>query len=186
VFLGGEGTTEVGHGGTIGVLEAFIQKVQPDRWLVGGRQEWRGIKKYRAGAHRTAEQNNVLGLALQAAEAGAEALVFTRDRADVHDDEARYEAAIAKARELFPSLRVAGRLARPTIEGWVLAASGHRDSDRLDKDEALAAIETAGIQRKSRDAYVVVIQRSALDLSEGHSLAVWLGDVRAAFVGILD
>ena len=48
VFLGGEGTTEVGHDDAAGVLESLLRHVRRDGWTVAERVEWRRIRKYRA------------------------------------------------------------------------------------------------------------------------------------------
>src|SRR5262249_40164182 len=126
VFVGGEGNNEVGNWrGRVqearGVIQAILTRVRVEGWQVQRVVLWKHIRKYRAGDHRTAEQRNVLGLALVADEADSEVLAFCRDAADVHDSDDHYRAAIELARALFPDLLIVGGLAKPTIEGWILA-----------------------------------------------------------------
>ena len=120
-----------------------------------------------------------------ASERGVEILAFTRDRGDVQDDDDRYATAIDEARAEHPYMSIVGGLARSMIEGWVLAANGHPNTEAMSKPAALAAIAAAGLEAKSREAYVEVVEHSEMQLADGHSLKVWLDEARQAFAKVL-
>lgn len=185
VFLGGEGKNEIGaqHPGATepGVLEALLGRVRAEGWHVAAILPWRRIRKYKAGDHRTAEQRNVLGLALHAFEARCEVLAFSRDAGDVHDADASYAEAIVLARTVFPTLAVIGGLAKPTIEGWVLALKGYGKTDELSKAKAAAIVDELEIL-KSTAAYVEVVTCGSLDDARAcaPSLDAWLAAAELA------
>jgi len=148
VFLGGEGNNDLGSrwyrpmGGQPGVVETLLRRVRPDGWRVAGAQDWKSIRKYRAGAARTRpdheDTRNVLGLVLHAYEEACEMLAFVRD----DDGDELREPAILQALETIATLgfadeyryelAVVGGVARPTLEGWILCllgVSGHGCDD---------------------------------------------------------
>jgi hypothetical protein len=189
VWLGGEGPSELGTradgGEEPGMLEALLLRLEPTGWIVAGAQRWKYIKKYRAGHAARGGDNhedlhNVRGLALAAWEAGCEVLAFTRDV----DADARRAAAVARgieqARELFQMLVILGGVARPAIEGWVLALLGIRDSDALSRARAIELLRDGAIAEKKASGYVEVVNAADLDrLPVGcSSLADWLTTAR--------
>jgi hypothetical protein len=189
VWLGGEGPSELGTradgGDDPGVIEALLLKVEPTGWIVGGALRWKYIRKYRAGHAARGGDNhedlhNVCGLALTAWEAGCEVLAFARD---VDADDRRADAiarGIALASEQFPMLVVIGGVARPAIEGWVLALVGVRDADELSRARALELLRARTIEEKQASAYVEIVSAAELDrLPVGcGSLAGWIATAR--------
>ena len=83
-----------------------------------------------------------------------------------------------------PFLSIVSGLARPMIEGWVLAAKGHPSTEAMSKPAVMTAIADAGITPESREAYVEVIERSAMQ-RQGHSLKGWLDEARETFAKVL-
>ncbi len=189
VWLGGEGPSELGTradgGDEPGVIEALLLKVEPTGWIVDGALRWKHIRKYRAGHAARGGDNhedlhNVLGLALIAWEAGCEVLGFARD---VDADNRRADAVVrgsALASERFPMLVVIGGVARPAIEGWVLALLGVRDSDAMSRTRALEFLRARAIEEKKASAYVEIVNAAELDsLPVGcDSLAGWSSTAR--------
>jgi hypothetical protein len=179
VLLGGEGNNELGVWNgraqqAPGVLEALLRRVRADGWSVGGARQWKDIRKYRAGSHRTADQRNVLGLALEATERGCNVLAFSRD-ADTATTDSDIADAVSFAATAFPTVAIIGRLAKPMVEGWILALSGDADTDKLSKPKANARIVELEIEHKSTAAYVAVVETA--DLAHGRrapSLCAWL------------
>jgi hypothetical protein len=105
VFLSGEGSNELGSRCGLaayqsderpGVLHALLARVQPSGWVVGGARTWSTIRKYRAGKAAHADTHNVLGVALDAKEAGCEVLAFSRD---LDRDAAREDVLPRQVRE---------------------------------------------------------------------------------------
>lgn len=189
VWLGGEGPSELGTradgGDDPGVIEALLLKVEPAGWIVGGALRWKYIRKYRAGHAARGGDNhedlhNVRGLALTAWEAGCEVLAFTRD---VDADDRRADAiarGIEQARSLFPLLVIIGGVARPALEGWVLALLGVRNSDALSRAKSLELLRSRSIEDKKASAYVEIV--TAADITKlpvgCDSLASWLSAAR--------
>lgn len=183
VFLGGEGNNELGRfsEGAPGVLEALLRRVREAGWNVDAVLPWRQIRKYAARPRFSAEQRNVLGLALAAHERGCEILAFSRDAADVHDDDGDYDVAVAHAREVFSTLTIIGGLAKPTLEGWVLAAIGHPNTDELSKRKAISILQQE-VGRKDTDAFAESVRNSTSPLPDRGSLGAWVRDARGAFL----
>src|SRR4051794_8715923 len=89
VFLAGEGVSELGDwvhhpsyrvgNDEPGVIQSLLFKlgIRPE---VVGALKWTDIPKFKSKGHLQAEARNVLGAALEAQLAGADALVFVRDR----------------------------------------------------------------------------------------------------------
>jgi hypothetical protein len=190
VWLGGEGPSELGdrdHGGTrVGALEALLLRIEPTGWRVAGAVRWRSIRKYRAGVARAdvahGDVRNVMGLVLQAYEAGCEVVAFCRD---VDADAGRAQAireGIEQAEAIFapPTFRAApaiiGGVAKPALEGWILALRGRRDTDELSRSKANAELDALGLGGKHAEAYVEIIEQADLaKLPPGcPSLADWI------------
>ena len=173
VFLAGEGATELGGWAaervyraanpSIGVLEALLRKVTAAGWQVVDATCWKNIRKYRARPPMNAEVRNVMGVALQAQEAGAGVVAFTRDR----DRDERREADVIRGIEeasnnLSPCPSIIGGVAIEAIEAWTLALSGERHSHRYPRPkeylaagkitDQVTAIESADIHSPELDS----------------------------------
>lgn len=167
VWLGGEGPCEIGTrgdgGDQPGVLEALLLRLEPAGWIVGGAERWQYIRKYRAGSALRAGRNhedihNVVGLALMAWEAACEVVAFARDTDADRERATAIEQGIAAAAGLFPMLVVVGGVARPAIEGWILALLGVRDTDGMSRQRTLDELAARDIDEKSPAAYVCVVE----------------------------
>jgi hypothetical protein len=165
------------------VLHVLLERVQPDGWEIGGARDWKGIRKYRAGAARHADTHNVLGVAKDAKDAGCEVLAFSRD---LDRDTARKQAiedGIARVPEVLAGApAVIGGVAVPTLEGWILALLGVGASEALSPRRAEEALVQKGVARKDGAAMVRVVEDADLAgiPADATSLRVWLG--RAAAV----
>lgn len=128
LFVAGEGEHELGRWArspeyrhdearTDGVLAALFARRDSTARVVDG-VAWRRIRKFKAGAHRSAEVRNLLGAALQAKESGADVFVWVRDT----DGKRERRAEIEKGMALLDEERVkwAGGPAEPCLEGWIL------------------------------------------------------------------
>lgn len=144
VFLAGEGKTELGRhalskeyfegSNEVGVLEALVRRHCRDVQIVGAelcksRGAQKKLPKLRVGSGMSgAETQTVRGLALLAEEAGAQALVFARDRDGERERERDVVAGVEEARRENPSLRIVGGVAIEMIECWLLALRGEHHS----------------------------------------------------------
>jgi hypothetical protein len=189
VWLGGEGPSELGTradgGDEPGVIEALLVNIEPRGWVVDGAQRWKYIRKYRAGHALRGGANhedihNLLGLALSARDAGCEILAFTRDVDADEDRAAAIARGIALATDMFDTLVVVGGVARPAIEGWILACARARDSDSMSRARTLAELRGREIDAKSAAAYVAIVEACDLDrLPPGcASLSDWISNAR--------
>lgn len=179
VFLGGEGPTDLGDWAKeppyrglspeLGVIEALMRAVRPDL-AVADAVKWKDIRKFRAGAHRSAETRAVLGLALHADEAGCRAVVFSRDRDGVIEREAEVARGIEDARTAFPNVSIAGGLAVEMIESWMLSLHG------VTRAEGLTDPKKAWPSAKVGSATVTQPLRVPADAT---SLTRWLASVEA-------
>lgn len=193
VFLGGEGPNELGgwhaeveHRSDLpdpGVIESLLRRVRADGWRVVGAVAWKSIRKFRSGGHADAERRCVEGLALMARERGAEVVAFSRD---TDGDRARArsaEAGIASAAEKFSDgPRIAGGVAEPMVEAWILALVGRAGAESLSRAKLLKAMDSLGLSQKSTRGYVRVIEDANLDAlpRDAVSLRNWLSRARAA------
>lgn len=195
VFLGGEGSNEIGTrgarpmGDTPGVVEVLLRRVQPTGWTVVGARPWKSIRKYRAGAARHADHadiHNVLGLVLEAYEHACELLAFFRDG---EGDERRAQAiqrTLADidthgfAAEYRYQLAIVGGVPLPCLEGWILCLLGFPRTDEMTSARAEAELATAQITLKSTEQYVAIAETRALSTGQG-SLSAWLSHARSAF-----
>jgi hypothetical protein len=186
VFLSGEGSNElgsrVGHASfqsddRPGVLHTLLARVQATGWEVGGARTWKRIRKYRAGKTDHEDTRNVLGVALDAKEAGCEVLAFSRD-ADRDPGRAQaVEEGIARVPATFTSAReVIGGVAVPTLEGWILALLETRGTEALSPKRAEEALAAKGVARKDGAAMVRSVEEADLAKTPGdaQSLRLWL------------
>ncbi len=142
VFVAGEGSDELGgwcaepayrDTSRHGLVETLVRKLAPEADIeIVGAVQWSKVSKYRAGGFRTAEERNVLGMALRAREANADVVVFVRDR----DRDAQRERDIEQGIELASAayghaLRIAGGVAIEEIESWLLSLLGDAGAESL-------------------------------------------------------
>lgn len=147
---------------------------------MGGARDWTSIRKYKAGAaHR--DTHNVLGVALDAKEAGCDVLAFSRDLdSDVTRKDA-IEEGIRRVPETFSEApEVIGGVAVPTLEGWILALLRVRQTEELTPKRALFVLDEKGVPSKDGLAMVHVVEEADLDQlpSDAVSLAAWLARAR--------
>jgi hypothetical protein len=189
VFLGGEGACELGsRAGDAayhsddrpGVLDTLLRRVQPEGWSIVGARKWSKIRKYRAGDRASAEERNVRGLVLDAVEAKANVLAFSRDADDDTSRAPRVHAGIAWTKSKYPQLGIVGEMAIPTLEGWVLAMRGVAKTEQLRKAQAETRLAEEGISRKSTEGMVQVARDCDLETlpEDALSLRSWLGAAR--------
>lgn len=186
VFLAGQGPTELGGWSrqkvyrdptpAIGLLEALLRKIRPAGWTVVEATCWKNIRKYQARPQMAAEVRNVLGVALQAKESGAEILVFTRDQDRNETRAAEIEEGMARATSLFePCPTIVGGVAIEAIEASTLALHGERGGHRHARPKE--RITTLSITNQ-----VTVVE--AADLAnpnlDAPSLLRWLDQARVA------
>ena len=183
VFLSGEGPTELGdwskelpYRGSppeIGVLEALLRKAWSQDYAVVEACLWKRIRKYKAENHMHPETRNVLGLALQAEEAGCDALVFVRDQDGDEERQEDIEEGIRLARSKGIEVDVIGGVAVQEIEAWILAILGERRSEQH-RDPKQILEERHGIAE--REAMVEIVASRGLDglAEDADSLRAWL------------
>lgn len=194
VWIVGEGNNELGAGDGYGgrhrgVLEAVLARVCGAGWECAGKQQWHAIQKFRAGGARLGASNhgdylNVLGLALEAYENAADAVAFTRDVDSDPDREDAVTAALAWIRnESGWLIGVIGGVAKPALEGWILALRAVPGTDDMSRPRALEHLSEHGIGAKSTADYVDVVERAELGEpdhfglpSGAESLRVWLAN----------
>ncbi|MFT3769200.1 MAG: hypothetical protein QM820_27490 [Minicystis sp.] len=191
VFLGGEGPNELGSrfghrayqsDERPGVLHTLLARVQPTGWKVGGARDWKSIRKFRAGRADHEDTHNVLGLALDAREAGCEVLAFSRD---LDKDAARENAireGIRRAAEAWGSApEIIGGVAKPTVEGWILALLGERGTEQLSPKRAAQVLAEKGVPAKDGAAMVRAVEDADLAKlpDDATSLAAWIARAEA-------
>ena len=188
VMLAGEGKTELGEWakereyrelpGEKGVLLALLEGLGGSALEVVDAVRWCKIRKYRAGGHASAEERNVLGLALAAGEARCQAVFFSRDRDGDQDREADLETGLGKAAEAFGDLAFAGGVAIENVEAWILVlcgAGGEALSGKQTKEELSSKFSISTLEEM-----VALISRSDLGVVKAGSLARWLSRAREA------
>jgi hypothetical protein len=173
VWIVGEGNNELGVGDGYGkrhrgVLEALLARVCEGGWECSGKLPWNAIRKFRAGGARLADPahgdyRNVLGLVLAAHEEAADAVAFSRDV----DSDPEREEAVAMALTWIRNesgwlIAVIGGVAKPAIEGWILALRGVRDTDVMSRTRAAAHLAEHQIDSKSTAHYIDVIEKAEL------------------------
>ncbi|MCA9558384.1 MAG: hypothetical protein H6704_30890 [Myxococcales bacterium] len=190
IFLAGEGRHELGgwwheapyvDPAECGVLEALVRRVAADDIEVVGARMWSKAGHYRSGGRAGREERTVVRLFLDAAESGADVLVFVRD-VDAYDDRTdEVDSGMKKGAELEPGLSVVGGVAVRVIEGWLLALRQERQSERWQKEPAKDRVKAVGL---TCTADMVECVRAA-DLDrlppDAHSLRAWLDQARAVF-----
>jgi hypothetical protein len=173
VWIVGDGNNELGGGDgrggrERGVLEALLARVCDGGWECAGKQQWHAIQKFRAGGARLGAANhgdylNVLGLVLEAHEAAADAVAFTRDVDSDPDREEAVTAALAWIRnETSWPIDVIGGVAKPAIEGWIPALRAIPRTDDMSRTRTLEHLADHGIGAKSTDDYVGVVEQAEL------------------------
>lgn len=174
VWLGKEGTNDAG------ALEALLRRVEARGWRVDGGTAWKDIRKYKAGGARHeshhADVQNVKGLVLQAYEAGCEIVAFSRDEDADRERKRAIDDGISQAKNIFPTIEIVGGIARPALEGWILALLGERDTDEMSRARASQRLADRDTSLKSSAAYVALVEEAQLDqLPPGcDSLRDWL------------
>lgn len=190
VFLAGEGRDELGdwmhppqyrrRPPDPGLLEALLRRVADDRFTVVDARVWHTIKKFKAGQHARPETRNVLGLMLEAEEAGCDVLVFVRDKDGDDEREEDIGAGIRLLTEGEHAPLVVGGCAVQEIEAWLLALLGERGSERhAQAKEVLArGHRIAGLPLK-----VAVVEGADLDAipADARSLRAWIDAARGVF-----
>jgi hypothetical protein len=173
VWIAGEGNNELGRhdgygGRQRGVLEALLVRVCPSGWGCVEKMQWNTIQKFRAGGARLAGPNhgdylNVLGLVLTAYEEACDVVVFSRD---VDSDPDREEAVVAALGWIRSRsgwlIEVVGGVAKPAIEGWILALRAVPDTDSMSRRRALERLLEHEIDFRSTDRYVDIVEQVAL------------------------
>ncbi|HEY4244909.1 MAG TPA: hypothetical protein VGM88_34075 [Kofleriaceae bacterium] len=186
VWLAGEGNNELGIDDALGrrtggALEALLRRVRADGWTREGSSVWARIQKYRVrgATERHADFFNVAGLALYASDKRCNVLAFVRDEDGDENREEAVRAALAWVRENL-AIEVIGGVAKPALEGWILAMRGHRKTDELSRSKCKEHLEAAGVVLKDTRGYVAVIEAAELEtLPEGcESLGRWLARAR--------
>lgn len=193
VWIVGEGNNELGGNDGSGkrgrgVLEALLARVCEGGWECFGKLPWHAIpiQKFQAGGARLGgsshgDYKNVIGLVLTAYENAADAVAFSRD---VDGDPDR-EEAIASALEWIRNqgwfIAVVGGVAKPAIEGWILALRGVPGSDTMSRARTAEHLAAQKIAIKSTDHYVDVVEQAQLGESPhfglpsgAESLRAWL------------
>lgn len=182
IFLSGEGRAELGgltgdpayHEPTVpGLIVAWMElegaPVTPLRAT-----QWKDIRVYRAGGHRSAEQRRVLGLCLRAQEATARALVFLRDGDGDHERERQIAEALDEARARWPELTIVPGVPQRSVEAWVLAYAGRtRASELSDPRAELRTLATTVAEM------VELVRRHATTptAADARTLQAWLAGV---------
>lgn len=104
----------------------------------------------------------MLGLVLEAYENAADAVAFTRDMDNDPEREDAMTAALAWIRsESGWLIDVIGGVAKPTIEGWILALRGVPNTDEMSRPRALAHLAEHGARSTADDVDVVERQSFA-------------------------
>jgi hypothetical protein len=192
VWIVGEGNNELGPADGYGkrhrgVLEALLTRVGEDGWECAGKLPWQAIQKFRAGGARLGSPShgdylNVLGLVMTAYEDAADAVAFSRDVDSDPDREEAVATAVAWIRnESGWFIEVVGGVAKPAIEGWILALRAVPGTDAMSRARAEEHLARQEIDLKSTDHYVEVIEQAALGEaphfglpSGAESLRAWL------------
>ncbi len=191
VMLAGEGRNELGdwadhpsyRSGRTGVLEALARKVRAEGWTVAEGVQWKHLRKFVAGAKGDGDRKNVERLLLRARELGCDVVVFSRDTDGQTERRADIERAIeAHERGPLPTPRVAGGVAEPKLEAWILALAGATHSE--DRGHLLERLAELGVGEKDTRAMVAVVERADLEHlpADALSLHSWLGRARTALL----
>jgi hypothetical protein len=191
VFLSGEGPDDLGdwyherqHRSDpprVGIIEALLRRVARIDLTVVDACAWKRIRKYKSGKHARPETRNVLGLAIQAEEAGCDALVFVRDQDGYADRQADVEEGVRLAQERDFELALVGGVAVQEIEAWILALLGEKGSQRHSDAKAVLA-QKHGIATCAEKVAAVESADHARIAADAASLRDWLAMAVVAFV----
>lgn len=203
IWIVGEGNNELGRydrsgNRQRGVLEALLARVCESGWRCAGKTEWNHIQKFRAGGARMGRAShgdylNVLGLVLAAYEEASDAVAFSRDVDSDPDREAAVAAALAWIRDQSDwQIEVVGGVAKPAIEGWILALRGVPNTDAMSRRRTKEHLAEKDVDLKSTDHYVHAIEDAALGepphfgLPPGaESLRAWLAMAHAVLARLV-
>ena len=202
VWIVGEGNNELGGDDGYGkrhrgVLEALLARVCEGGWACTGKLPWHAIQKFQAGGARLAgpshgDYRNVLGLVLMAYEDAADAVAFSRDVDSDPDREDAVATALAWIRNEGWLIEVIGGVAKPAIEGWILALRAVPGTDAMSRSRAEEHLAGQEIDVKSTDHYVDVIERAEFGepphfgLPSGtESLRAWLAVAHEVLNGLV-
>ncbi|TMQ07356.1 MAG: hypothetical protein E6J90_43685 [Deltaproteobacteria bacterium] len=192
MWIVGEGNNELGAGDGHGkrhrgVLEALLARMCDRGWGCSGKLPWNAIRKFRAGAARLADPGhgdylNVLGLVLAAHEDAADAVAFARDVDSDPDREEAVTAALAWIRDHSGWLvEVIGGVAKPALEGWILALRAVPGTDAMSRSRTKAHLAEHQIAFKSTAHYTEIVEQAELGVAPhfglppgAESLRAWL------------
>ncbi len=192
VFLCGEGPCELGsrfghptyqHDKEPGVLHCMLEHVQPEGWTIHAARDWKGVRKFQVGRSEHRDMHNVRAAALDAREHGCDMLVFSRDKDSDEERESAVERGIQKALSEVSNLAIVGGVAKPALEGWVLAMLGEHRTEELSTTRATQRLtEQHGIDRKDSRAMANMVERTGLNQipCDAGSLLRWVERARAA------
>jgi hypothetical protein len=158
-----------------GVLPELLRKVTTRPWQIRAGRSWKSIRKLRVPPAAHADTRNVRAVALDARECGCSVLAFSRDRDnDLGREKAVEEGILAEASNA--SLKVVGGVAKPLIEGWLLALTGRSKTEDMGKEKAKHDFDSLSTPP------VAVTQNADLALlpEDARSLHVWLKRARDA------
>ncbi len=187
VYLVGEGPNELGGRANpppyarpdeLGVLEALLSRVAPDAFEVRGARCWSKATTFKAGGHASAEARRVMQLHNDAVEADCDVLALARDQ---DGDDGRFDSlvrALADAAQAFPSVEAIAGLAVQAVEGWLLAVSDVRGSERVKPRAGKKKIAVAGVACTAD--MVELVNGADLDAlpDDATSLRAWLERAR--------
>ncbi len=186
VLLAGEGRSDLGDWSGLpeyrperpgpGVVEALARRVCPGSWEIGESVQWKDIRKYGVGGHRSAEERNVLGVALKAHELGYDAILFSRDSDGSQRRVEQVEDGIGHTGTEFPEIGVAGGCAVRCLESWLLALQGQKRTES--RGRAKTRLQETGIEGTA--AMVESVEQADLDQipADAKSLRRWLERAR--------
>lgn len=188
VVIVGEGRHELGgragapeyHKEEMGVVEALARRVPGTRpWIVVNGRSFHGVTKLRANVGHEGlarEARNVEALVFESTRKdGADAILLVRDRDGKQGREVSFREGVEKARVW--NDRVAAGMAIETLDSWLEACSGKRDSERKGAKERLRSGDEGGLA-----AYLAIVESADLDQlpDDATSLRAWLSAVRAS------
>lgn len=193
VWLGGEGPTELGglaghpsfrdptdHG----VLQTLVLLLQPDA-AIHGATVWSKIHKYASGAALTSRAKNealeslaVRRLCLMAEEAGADVVVFARDRDAFDERDQQIADGIDAARAGGSGVRVGGGVAVRAIEAWALLVLGDPNAEQ--HRDPKSVLDAKHGSTRAHQCDVLAAENALARVPKGTHFDAWLVSVRAA------
>jgi hypothetical protein len=188
VWIAGEGNNELGGGDGQGqrgpgALEALLARVCEHGWECSGKLPWNLIQKFRAGGAHLGSHGDylaILGLVLAAYEDAADAVAFSRDIDSEPEREDAVAAALAWIRDESGWLiEVVGGVAKPALEGWILALRAVPGTDEMSRARTKQHLAEQQIDVKSTEQYVDVIEQAELGDAPHFSLPSGAESLRA-------